>query len=115
MADYTEDYKTVAENSKLLAKQCPDVMKGFGAVAAGVLKDNKLSLKTKELIAVGIAVSVRCDACILGHVRNAINAGVTMEELSEAIEVAIIMGGGPSTAYGAKALSIAESLFNEKK
>ena len=61
-------------------------------------------------MAVGIAVSVRCERCIMGHVRDAIKAGATLEEVGETVEVAILMGGGPSTAYGAKALSAAEYL-----
>ncbi|WP_315168988.1 carboxymuconolactone decarboxylase family protein [Metaclostridioides mangenotii] len=115
MINYEEEYEIVAKNGELLGEQSPAVMRKFKGIAGEVLKDNKLSLKTKELVAVGIAISVRCDACILSHVRNAINAGVTMEELAETVEVAILMGGGPSTAYGAKALSIAEHLFKEKK
>lgn len=115
MINYNEEYETLEKNNALLGEQSPGVMRKFKGIAGEVLKDNKLTLKTKELVAVGIAVSVRCDACILSHVKNAIDAGVTMEELAETVEVAILMGGGPSTAYGAKALSIAEHLFNEKK
>ncbi|MBS5786893.1 MAG: carboxymuconolactone decarboxylase family protein [Clostridioides difficile] len=115
MINYNEEYETLEKNNALLGEQSPGVMRKFKGIAGEVLKDNKLTLKTKELVAVGIAVSVRCDACILSHVKNAIDVGVTMEELAETVEVAILMGGGPSTAYGAKALSIAEHLFNEKK
>ena len=37
--------------------------------------------------------------CINSHVQNAIKAGVTREELVEALGVAVLMGGGPSSAY----------------
>lgn len=50
----------------------------------------------------------------MAHLKNAIGAGETIEELSETVEVAILMGGGPSAAYGSKALSIAEYLFSQK-
>ncbi|MBA1435295.1 carboxymuconolactone decarboxylase family protein, partial [Bombilactobacillus bombi] len=44
------------------------------------------------------------------HVKSNLQNGVTMEELAEVVNVAILMGGGPSTVYGAKALSIAKYL-----
>ena len=42
----------------------PDVMKGFSALAQAALKADALDTKTKELIALAIAVATRCDGCI---------------------------------------------------
>ncbi|SFL02764.1 alkylhydroperoxidase AhpD family core domain-containing protein [Loktanella salsilacus] len=53
-------------------------------------------------IAIGIAK--QCDDCIGFHVKAAIAAGVTREEIAETISVAMYMGGGPSFMYGARAL-----------
>ncbi|WP_245485779.1 carboxymuconolactone decarboxylase family protein [Rhizobium leguminosarum] len=39
-------------------------MKGFSALAQAALKADALDVKTKELIALAINVSVRCDDCI---------------------------------------------------
>ncbi|MBO0454230.1 MULTISPECIES: carboxymuconolactone decarboxylase family protein [Enterococcus] len=111
MIDYKEEYTDLARTQAALRRNTPEMIGKFQEVAKEALKEKHLPTKTKELIAVGIAVSVRCESCILGHVRDAIKAGATIEELSETIEVAILMGGGPSTAYGAKALSIAEHLL----
>ena len=66
--------------------------------------DGALSEKTKELIALGIAVATRCDSCIGFHVRSLIRLGITREELCEALEMATYMGGGLSYAFSAKAL-----------
>ena len=63
-----------------------------------------LSTKTKELIALSIAISVRCDGCIAFHVHDAIAAGADRQEIAEAIGVAVLMGGGPAVVYGAEAL-----------
>lgn len=114
MTDYKAKFEESAHNSEILKKNSPEVMGKFMEVAKEVLTPKNLDAKTKELVAVGIAVSVRCEDCIMAHVRNAIQAGATIEELSETIEVAILMGGGPSTAYGAKALAIAEYLFDQE-
>ena len=69
-----------------------------------------LDLKTKELIAVGIAVADRCEPCILFHIDALMNTGATRTELTDALGMAIQMGGGPSLMYSAKALSIWDEL-----
>ena len=102
------DYKKVAreagERRNKLAEAHPDMMGAFSALAREVLKDGALSTKTKELIAVALSVSAQCDVCITSHVQNAIKAGVTREEIAEAVGVAILMGGGPKSVYAATVL-----------
>ena len=63
-----------------------------------------LSEKTKEFMALGIAIATRCDSCIGFHVRSLVRLGASREELCEALAMATYMGGGPSYAYSAKAL-----------
>ncbi len=48
-----------------------------------------LDLKTKELIAIGCSLIAKCDGCIEGHIRKALEIGLTKEEISDAIAVAI--------------------------
>ncbi len=67
-----------------------------------------LSTKVKELIALSIAIAVNCDGCIAYHVHDVLKAGATKTEVAEAIGVAIMMGGGPSVAYGCEALEALE-------
>ncbi len=55
-----------------------------------------------------IGISVRCDGCIASHVRAALGAGATREEILDTIGVAVFMGGGPATVYGAEALQAVE-------
>ena len=62
-----------------------------------------LDAKTKELIALGIAVAVRCDDCIAFHVK-ACEQGATKEEISETPGMAIYMGAGLSVMYASHAL-----------
>jgi AhpD family alkylhydroperoxidase len=87
-----------------LAEELPGPFSGFAqlrhqAVAAGVL-----SKKVKELIALGIVISARCDDCIAWHVHDALRAGATRQEIIETIGVALLMGGGPAAIYGCEAL-----------
>ena len=48
-----------------------------------------LDLKTKELIAIGVSLASRCEGCLEGHLRKALELGITKEEISDAIVVAI--------------------------
>ncbi len=61
----------------------------------------KLEKKTKELIAVACAVSVDCAPCLEWHYRQAIQAGATKDEISEALAVSMSISAGSKRAkYG---------------
>ena len=53
----------------------PDVMRAFSSLATAALAAGSLDPKTKELIALGISVAVRCDDCIAFHVKAAVEHG----------------------------------------
>jgi AhpD family alkylhydroperoxidase len=57
-------------------------------------------LKLQKLIALGIAIALREDTCIAHHVADALRAGATSSELSEAVNVAVAIGGGSVASYG---------------
>ncbi len=102
--DYPDYYKHVQEIMTKLGKALPGPMTGFAQMHQAVVEKGALSTKTKELIALAIAITVRCDGCIAFHVHDAINTGANRQEIEEAIGVAILMGGGPAVVYGAEAL-----------
>ena len=85
-------------------KEAPDTFSGFGIMGKAAKKDGVLSEKTKELIALGIAISTRCEICIAYHVKSLIRLETTRREFCEALEMISYMGGGPSISYSAKAL-----------
>ncbi|QDV20519.1 Carboxymuconolactone decarboxylase family protein [Gimesia panareensis] len=87
-----------------LGKEIPGTMSGFSQLHKHAMAEGALSTKAKELIALAIAITVRCDGCIAYHVHDALHAGATRPEIVEAIGVAVLMGGGPSTIYGSEAL-----------
>jgi AhpD family alkylhydroperoxidase len=82
----------------------PQVMKAFSGIAQSALAPKALDGKTKELIALGICVAVRCDDCIAFHVKAAFEQGASREEVTEALGMAIYMGAGPSVMYASHAL-----------
>ena len=106
MKDFPEHYKEINAWTKKLGLVVPDVMQGFGMLHKPAIKPGALDSKTKELIALDIAVTVRCDGCISFHVHDAMKAGASKEEIAETVSVAILMGGGPSVMYGIEAMQV---------
>ncbi len=90
---------------KNLRGGAPEVMKAFSSIARAALAQGALDPKTKELIALGISVAVRCDDCIAFHVKAAVDRGATREEVLETLGMAIYMGAGPSAMYASHALA----------
>lgn len=89
---------------KALHAEIPDTMKGFSAMAREAMQEGSLSALHKELIALAIGVSARCDGCIGFHVKALIRLGVAREQLMETLGICTYMGGGPSLMYAAEAV-----------
>ena len=94
-------------------KGIPDVAKGFGALAKAATAPGALDAKTKELIALAIGITARCDGCLAYHARAAARLGASRDEILEVIGVSVYMGGGPSMIYGAEALAAYDGLGDD--
>jgi AhpD family alkylhydroperoxidase len=104
MKNYPERLRDIQGTMGALHSENPDVMQAFMGLHKAAAEDGELTSKFKELIALAIAVNVRCDGCIAFHVNDALKAGATRAEIVEALGVAILMGGGPSVMYAVEAL-----------
>ena len=102
--NYTEIVTHLTQLMREMHKGIPQTMAGFVQLADKAKATGVLDAKTKELIAVAISIAQRCDGCIGFHTRGAVKLGASREEMMETIGVAVMMGGGPSTVYGAYAL-----------
>jgi len=94
-------------HAKLLKSK---VYRAFQEVQEAAFADGALPKKTKELIAIGISVVVNCESCMQWHIEHAAQVGASLEEIMEAIEVGIEMGGGPATVSARFALEVMESI-----
>lgn len=98
MQDFKEMEKFIGEEFQEIA-QGTDNLKDFHALLTDIERDGALPKKTKILIAISLAVKSQCTYCLASHIRAAINAGATDEEIMESAWVAVLMGGGPSLMY----------------
>ncbi len=101
--------------SRDLHELIPDVMKSFASLSAAAMAEGELSGATKELLALVISVTRECDGCIVAHARGALRAGVTRQQLAEALGVAIAMNGGPGTVWGPRALRIYDEAVEDRR
>ena len=112
--DYPAYIAATRDQSRALAKTIPDAMKGFGGLTKAVKETGTLGVKEKEFVALGIAVAVRCEACIAFHVDALMKAGASREELGDVLAMCIQMGGGPAVMYAGKALDCWDQLTAAK-
>lgn len=103
-----QDWKAFVESSGgaigNLAQGNSGIMRGIAALAkAGEAKD-ALDAKTRELIALAVASTTRCDACIGIHAAEAVKAGATRDELLGALAVAVSLNAGAALVYSSHVL-----------
>ncbi len=110
---YPQLQKEVLHRMAELGRAIPGPMQGFKALHDATVRGGALSEKTKELIALGIAIAVHCEGCIACHVHDALKHGATREEIAETVAVAVMMGGGPSVVYGSMAMAAVEQFQRE--
>ncbi len=87
-----------------LGRTSPEVLRGYRTLSDAGSKTNHLDAKTRELIALAVAVTLRCDGCITTHTTAAIKQGATKEEIVEALGVAISVNAGAALVYSSRVL-----------
>jgi AhpD family alkylhydroperoxidase len=97
-----------------LAGELRGPISGFANLHKAAIADGALNAKTKELMALAIAVAIRCESCIAYHVHDALKAGASHAEVVEALGVAVMMGGGPAAMYACDAF-VALEQFEHKE
>ncbi len=74
--DWSAYLQTGRKAGAALHKANPKMVAGFQALSAGQNGNGALDAKTKELIALAVAVTTRCDSCIAAHAQAARRADV---------------------------------------
>lgn len=100
-------------NEKIMEKGSLQT-KRFFSLDAGVYRDGKISTKTKELLGLVASLVLRCNDCILYHLDRCIELGYSDEELYEAMDVALIVGGSITIPHLRYAYEMIEEIRREK-
>src|ERR1700730_18850942 len=89
---------------KKFGELAPAAWQGFVAFDKAALADGAIPAKTKELIALAVAMTTQCPYCIEIHTKNAKKAGCTEAEIAEAIMVAAALRAGGAITHGTHCL-----------
>jgi AhpD family alkylhydroperoxidase len=110
MSEAKEFYAEIGGKMEKIKKGAPAMVTGFGGLFSKVMADGAISLREKELVALGIAVALNCVPCIRAHVKKCLEAGADKEQILEAAAVAVVMGGGPAYMHTAEVIDALEAL-----
>ena len=87
-----------------LAKMSPGTLRGYRELSEAGSKNDVLGAKTRELIALAVAVTRQCDGCITVHAAAALKHGASKEEIGEALGVAIAVNAGAALVYSTRVM-----------
>jgi AhpD family alkylhydroperoxidase len=79
-------------NDKILSSGHLGIKRFFNLDTAAY-RDGALPGKTKELLGLVASAVLRCNDCIDYHLIQCVDAGYTNEELHDALNIALIVGG----------------------
>ncbi|ENA29270.1 alkylhydroperoxidase AhpD family core domain-containing protein [Pseudomonas sp. HPB0071] len=104
MYDWNTYQKQLVSTIGEIGKLSPDTVRGYSLLSEAGNKTNHLDAKTRELIALAVAVTRQCDGCITVHTDAAIKKGASKEEIAEALGVAVAINAGAAMVYSARVM-----------
>jgi len=104
MLDWNAYQQQLIASIAQIGKSSPDTVRGYRELSDAGAKTGKLDAKTRELIALAVAVTRQCDGCITVHTDAAVKHGATREEIAEALGVAIAVNAGAALVYSARVM-----------
>jgi AhpD family alkylhydroperoxidase len=104
MLDWNEYCRQLAAGVKNIGQLSRGTVKGYLELGAAGQRTNLLRAKVRELIALAVAVTARCDGCITVHSEAAIRQGASNEEIAEALGVAVAVNAGAALVYSTRVM-----------
>lgn len=104
MLNWNEYRKQLMARLGEFGKLSPDTLGGYQTLSGAGNKTGHLDAKTRELIALAVSVTNRCDGCITVHTAQAAKLGATKEEVVEALGVAVALNAGAAMVYSARVM-----------
>jgi 4-carboxymuconolactone decarboxylase len=92
-SQHLADFGKISESS-------PELGKKFFDYYAAVFEDGALTAREKSLIALAVAHTVQCPYCIDAYTQDCQQKGADLEQMTEAVHVAVAIRGGSSLVHG---------------
>jgi AhpD family alkylhydroperoxidase len=113
MLNWNEYRGQLAVGVKELSQLSPETVKGYVELSSAGGKRDLLGAKVRELIALAVAVTARCDGCITVHSEAASRHGASKEEIAEALGVAIAVNAGAALVYSTRVMDAVKGYLHE--
>ena len=104
----------VARQFKRMREFAPEPYRSWLEFDKKCFEAGAIDVKTKELIALGIAHITQCPWCIDAHVKRAEKAGASEQQLAEVIFVAMAMAAGAAWSHGGLMLQCQDETHQPK-
>lgn len=110
MLDWKTYLSEVKQRISGIAKMQPELVKGYQMISASKPENPVLDAKTRELIALAVAITTRCDGCVAVHVEAAKRHGATREEILEALAVSVGINTGTALIFSARTMDAFDNI-----
>jgi alkylhydroperoxidase/carboxymuconolactone decarboxylase family protein len=87
-----------------IAEGSPELAKSFFSYYGQVFQDGALTAREKSLIALAVSHTVQCPYCIDAYTTDCLEKGSDLEQMTEAVHVAVAIRGGASLVHGVQML-----------
>jgi AhpD family alkylhydroperoxidase len=104
MLNWNEYRTQLTAGVKEVGQLSPETVKGYLELGSAGQRRDLLGAKVRELIALAVAVTARCDGCITVHTEAAVHHGATREEIAEALGVAVAVNAGAALVYSTRVM-----------
>src|SRR4051812_4653717 len=111
MKTYTSEYQTPKDRAytESLISSAPKEAAAFlNLKHVAERKDGVIPIKYRELISMSVALTTQCGYCIEAHIKNAVDAGATREEIAETVFIAAALRAGGAVGNGLMAMRLFE-------
>ncbi len=93
-----------------IGEDAPEPAKKFFEYYATVFKAGALTEREKSLIALAVAHTVQCPYCIDAYTQACLEKGSNLDEMTEAVHVAVAIRGGSSLVHGIQMRNVATKM-----
>lgn len=96
--------------NEIVMRRANKEIKRFYNLDSQVYKEGALSERVKELMGLVASTVLRCDDCIAYHIIECKKAGVSEEEIIEALSIALVVGGSITIPHLRRAIELWEEI-----
>ena len=105
-------------NRRILEEKNHLGIKRFFNLDTAAYRDGALDARTKELLGLVASMVLRCNDCIDYHLINCVELGFSDEELDDALNIALVVGGSiviPHLRHAVETVDLLRARENSKE